>query len=153
MSMRSFENLACPECGHRQSVPVWQSLNVSIDPDERQNLFDGKINFLDCSKCGKKTFINTPFVYHDMHLGFWIKYIPFKMLEDDETFVGFQFKPDGFPSVEDNEDMGIPADSYARTQHVVFDMGELVRYVIFRERLFSVLNKGKWQSSSYEAEN
>ncbi len=57
-------------------------------------------------------------------------------LEHPETFD--DFLANGFPSMEENEDMGIPADSYLRTIHIVFDMGELVRYVMFRECLANI---------------
>jgi predicted nucleic-acid-binding Zn-ribbon protein len=145
MSLHTFEELACPKCGNAQRVQIWQSLNVSIDPEEQQRLFEGRMNVLECSKCGNKTFVNVPFVYHDMHRQFYVQYLPFESLEDDAVFFQFQFQENGFPSVEDDEDMGIPLDSYFRTQHVVFDMAELVRYIIFRERLFEALNKNAEQ--------
>jgi exonuclease I len=41
----------------------------------------------------------------------------------------------------ENEDMGIPDDCYIRKNHVVFDMDELIRYVMFRELLSASVNE------------
>lgn len=141
MSLHTLEKIQCPECGHSQEMLVWQSLNVSLDPEAQKDLLEGKINVLDCSKCHHKTFINTPFVYHDMHLEFYIDYVPFEQIGSNDFFLKYTFHPDGFPSMEEQEDMGIPSDCYLRTPHIVFDMQELVRYVIFRELLAESLSE------------
>jgi len=134
--MHQQETLQCPECGHEQETTIWTSLNVSLEPDTKQKLFEGEINFFKCGECGATALIDVPFHYHDMHREFYVQYVPFKLLDNDDTYS--DFNADGFPSLEGLE--GIPEDSYWHTIHVVFDMGELVRYVIFRERLAELKN-------------
>lgn len=109
-------------------------MNVSIDPDAQQDLIEGKINRFKCERCEHESFVNHPFDYHDMHLEFYVQYIPFEFTQEEELYD--RFLDNGFPSMEEEDEiMGIPIAPYFRTMHVVFDMAELVRYVIFRERL------------------
>ena len=131
MSLHKLETIPCPNCQQLQETTVWQSLNVSVDPEEKQNLFAGKINTFECSKCECTEFIDVPFDYHDMELKFYVRYIPFDTIEDSGTLNSFS--ENGFPSTEDFEHMELP--DYMRTMHIVFHMGELVRYVFFREAL------------------
>ena len=44
MSMRNPERLDCPKCRNIQTVDVWRSLNATINPEARNDLFEGKIN-------------------------------------------------------------------------------------------------------------
>jgi RNA polymerase subunit RPABC4/transcription elongation factor Spt4 len=131
MSLHRLENIPCPNCQQVQEATVWQSLNVSIDPEEKQKLFAGEINTFKCGKCEYTELIDVPFDYHDMGLKFYVRYIPFDSLKDGSILNSFS--ENGFPSPEDYEHLEVP--DYMRTMHIVFHMGELVRYVFFREAL------------------
>jgi hypothetical protein len=62
---------------------------------------------------------------------FWVRYCPFEWLDKDGFFDYFTSQR------EAKTDSGPEANVYIfRPPHIVFDMGELVRYIIFRERLF-----------------
>ena len=144
--MHQQETLQCPECGHEQETTIWTSLNVTLDPGARQQLFDGEINIFKCSQCDATALIDIPFHYHDMQREYYVQYVPFALLEDDDVFK--DFGSDGFPTMDALEGKGIPADSYWHTIHVVFDMGELVRYVIFRDRLAELKSDSDRQALS-----
>ncbi len=40
--------LECPKCGTRQNVFLYDSINVSIDPNLKEKLFKGEINVFQC---------------------------------------------------------------------------------------------------------
>jgi hypothetical protein len=48
MTEMESHKLNCPKCGHLQDTVVWTSLNVSLDPDLREKLFNGEINVFIC---------------------------------------------------------------------------------------------------------
>lgn len=132
-------DLQCPHCGHKQETMVWDSINVSLDPELKTKLYAAEINLFECEKCQKKTFINAPLLYHDMGMQFCVQYYPPQAL-DDERFHR-QFNADGSLAMA-----GIPAafaksGAYLVRPHIVFDMNEMIRYVTFRDRVAAASNK------------
>ena len=132
-------NLECPHCGNKQDTMVWDSVNVTLDPEFKTKLFDEEVNLFSCEKCGKKTFINAPLLYHDMAQQFCVQYYPRESLEDAEFLR--RFNPDGSVAMT-----GIPAafeesGAYIMRPHIVFDINELLRYVVFRDRINEVKKK------------
>jgi CpXC protein len=93
MSKMTIHNLECPHCGNKQETKVWHSVNVKLDPELKRTLFDAQINLFSCEKCGKKTFINAPLLYHDMTQQFCVQYYPPEVLDNPKFFL--QFNPDG----------------------------------------------------------
>jgi predicted RNA-binding Zn-ribbon protein involved in translation (DUF1610 family) len=66
MSRLTFHEIECPECGLKQKVNIYESVNVTHDPDLKEELLQGKINIFKCHKCGHQSIINNPLLYHDM---------------------------------------------------------------------------------------
>jgi len=133
MSRMSEHELECPECRREQGVVVWESVNVDLDPSLRQKLVDGQINTFECKSCGHRAFLSVPLLYHDMTRQFCVQYVPPRMLDDPSVLNGY--------TVDGKMDIdlpgGGPGGQYLTEPHVVFDMGEMVRYVMFRERLYA----------------
>ena len=140
MSIETPLELECPSCSHEQTVMVWESLNADVSPEARESLFEGKINKFVCESCGAEAMISTALMYHDMKRRFVVQFFPFDAIDDAEFLERFQ--ADGTDSIVTNalglaQPRGMSLDvEYMRTPHIVFDMGELVRYVLFRERVF-----------------
>lgn len=140
MSVEGPIELDCPKCGRKQTAIVWQSLNAQVSPEARSSLFDGNINVFACKFCGTKGRIPVPLMYHDMERRFVVQYYPSHVIDDDDFISEFD------SSGRELELLSMAGDStasdddsvpdYMRDPHVVFDMGELVRYVHFRERVF-----------------
>jgi Zn ribbon nucleic-acid-binding protein len=127
----------CPKCGEERDVQVWRSINVGLDPEARRQLLAGHVNVYECGKCGGESLIDVDLLYHDPELELAVQYYPYERLGDD----GFlsNFTPAGELAME------LPGGAAVRERagyllrpHVVFDMGELVRYVAFRERLYEL---------------
>jgi len=125
--------LDCPKCGERNSVTLYDSINVSEDPNLKEKLFEGEINSFKCEKCQEKVFVQIPLLYHDMDKHFLVQYYPFNAVEDNEFLNQFSKEGEWSPELINR----IPRklrEPYKRI-HIVFDMGELVRYVIFRDKI------------------
>ena len=57
------------ECGTEFTSPVYQTVNVTIEPHLLYQLLAGLLNVAVCPNCGRKTSAALPFVYHDMTRG------------------------------------------------------------------------------------
>jgi len=139
MSVNEIKVVVCPHCQHEQTVKIWQSLNVAFDRTAKKELFEGKINLLVCENCQQKTFIPVPFLYHDPERQMAVQYFPGVVIRD-EKFLG-QFEIDGTYAGDENAGLEVP--DYMHHLHLVFNMDELVTYVIFREVLADYHQTGK----------
>jgi hypothetical protein len=140
MSIHREEEIACPKCGKAQAVTIWESIDAEPDPDARVALFEARINRFDCPACDFDALVPLPLLYHDRKRQFVVQYFPFGWLDETE-FVG-RFTSDGRDRQVLEAFEGalrakkIPPGAEPVEPHVVFDMQELVRYVLFRERVF-----------------
>ena len=140
MSLKREEEISCPRCGRAQTVTLWESIDADPDPEARAALFEARVNRFDCPGCDFDALVPVPLLYHDRRRQFVVQYFPFGLLDEAE-FVG-RFTADG----RDRQVMDaferalaakrIPPGAEPAEPHVVFDMAELVRYVLFRERVF-----------------
>jgi hypothetical protein len=124
-------DVECPECGEKQSVDYWESINVDLDPSLRRQLFDAGVNFFRCEFCKYEAFVNGPLLYHDMTRKFCIQYLPENWLEDVSNFESY-FTDGSLETFVNFNAMGI---GHRSRPHVVFNMEELLRYIVFRELL------------------
>lgn len=139
--MSSHERLEveCPSCRAKQDIIIWKSINVTRDPEIKEQLFTGKINYFTCKSCDFEGFISAPLVYDDMENKICINYVPVEYLEDEEYLIQ-SFTPEGGIRLNLPDDTAHIADTdYFRHAHIVFSMAELIRYVLFRDRLGQVL--------------
>lgn len=133
MSQTHQLDVACPKCGLSQTTSYWSSINVSLDPELRQQLFDGQINVFRCTACEAAVPISTTLMYHDMQRKFCVWYYPFNMIEDAATLD--QFNTEGKLQLNLPELATKMMPSYMLDPPVVFHPDELLRYIEFREAL------------------
>ncbi|MBC8428939.1 MAG: hypothetical protein H8D05_01705 [FCB group bacterium] len=124
--------VTCPNCSRKQRVTVFSSINVSLDPKLRTDLFDGKINVINCTACDYAAFLGSPLLYHDMKRGFCIQFYPPQAIEDAKFIDAFQ---PSYPVQYRN--MPEKKFGYGAKPHLVFDMNDLVFCVMFYEKLLS----------------
>jgi hypothetical protein len=132
MSKMQQIDVECPECGIKQKVDYWDSINVDLDFSLRKHLFDGSINFFRCENCNYEAFVNGPMLYHDMTRKFCIQYLPDYWLEDLSKFESY-YTDGSLETYVNFTSMGI---DHLSKPHVVFNMEELLRYIVFRELLY-----------------
>jgi len=135
MTIKHQIELECPDCHVMQATSVWSSINVQVNPELKEELLKGRVNVLYCRKCSRRAIMATPLLYHDMEEEFWVQYCPFDSTMSKNLLENFG--PDGEMRIEM---LGPRAGYLTRPPHLVFDMAELVRYVLFRDRLFEQLH-------------
>lgn len=59
---------ACP-CGTTFPTTVYQTVNVTLEPELLYRLLSGTLNVATCPNCGRKASSAQPFIYHDMARG------------------------------------------------------------------------------------
>jgi len=142
MSINREEEIACPKCGATQNVTIWESIDADPDPEARTALFEARVNRFDCPACDFDALVPLPLLYHDRKRQFVVQFFPFGWLDEPE-FVS-RFTADGHDrQVAEMFERAlkakkIPPGAEPVEPHVVFEMPELVRYVLFRERVFDV---------------
>jgi hypothetical protein len=146
MSIKREEEIACPKCGKSQVVTLWESIDVDPDADARTALFEARINRFDCPACDFDALVPVPLLYHDRRRQFVVQFFPFGLLDEAE-FVD-RFTADGRDrQVAEAFERAraakkIPPGAEPVEPHLVFDMAELVRHVLFRERVFDTRAAG-----------
>ena len=116
-------------------MTIYKSINATQDPEARKALLEGRVNRFVCGKCDHKGYLLVSFLYHDMDRQFLVQYHPFPAVQSDEFLKDFEVS--GRPRLESGK-LAAEIDrklKYFSEMHIVFDMAEMMRYIIFRERL------------------
>ena len=133
------ESIRCPSCNQSQNVTVYKSINVTLDPNLRESLFDGQINIFKCNECGQEAFIPIPLLYHDMERQFCVCYYAPENLEHEGFYDQFNSNGElaGFEEMlQGSEKTG----DYLVKPYIVFDMKDMIYLILFREALFQKHN-------------
>jgi hypothetical protein len=72
------------ECGTEFTSPIYQTVNVTIEPHLLYQTLAGLLNVAICPNCGRKTAAALPFVYHDMKSGLFAYVYPNPDAESEE---------------------------------------------------------------------
>ncbi len=72
-------NFRCPSCGKEEKKEIYQSVNVTANPELKDKVLKRTINAISCPACGKNYTIDEPLLYHDMDKKVMIYYYPKKM--------------------------------------------------------------------------
>lgn len=116
---------------------IWHSLDVTGNPDLKEQLFTGRINYFTCPSCTFEGFITAPLVYHDREKQVCACYLPVEYFEDEE-FLRQAFTAEGRCRHGRTGEGFLLPDLPENEVHIVFSMTELIRYVLFRDRLGQV---------------
>lgn len=68
--------VTCLNCNNTEDCTVYETINVSVHPELKDDFMKLSLNQFHCEQCGNKSFINRPFMYHDMNNEFIIWYTP-----------------------------------------------------------------------------
>lgn len=66
MSKTVIIPVTCLECNTVRDCTVYSSINVTINPELKNDFLENKINIFKCEKCGNTAAIPFSFMYHDM---------------------------------------------------------------------------------------
>lgn len=141
MDPHAMLEVECPSCRMKQDIMVHSVLDVTSDPGLKEQFFTGRINYFTCPSCRFEGFITAPLDYHDTEQKICAKYVPVEYFEDEE-YLKRAFLPDGNVRPDPCPDPeSAAASSCMQDAHIVFSMTELIRYVLFRDRLDQVFTE------------
>ena len=105
MSQVRKETVECMHCHAEGQFDYWASVNVDLDPELREKVFNEELFLFHCPKCGKVPGMPAGTLYHDMKHEFML-------------FFEF-FKPDDYKNepIELPKEMGLKGNYTLRTVH------------------------------------
>jgi hypothetical protein len=87
MSREIQVDVTCSACLFKDVVPVYTSVNVSMDPDLRDMIFDDELNRFSCPNCGQSWVLPVNLMYHDMDLKFAVWFNPQGEMSEEDRVV------------------------------------------------------------------
>ena len=82
---------ACPRCRQPILAQVEQLFDVNADPQAKQRLLSGQVNYARCQNCGYEGMLSIPIVYHDPGKELLLTYFPPELgigVNDQERMIG-----------------------------------------------------------------
>lgn len=75
MSYSHMEKVTCPKCGHEQEIRICNSINSSMDIEDRDRLLRNQLFTMQCETCQETTPLLYDCLYHDMEnkVMLWLK--------------------------------------------------------------------------------
>jgi len=136
MSRSELLEVECPSCRIPQDIVIWQTIHVAESPELKEQLITGAINYFSCTACDFEGFVTAPLLYNDRKEEICVQYVPVEYCEDTD-FLQRTFSQDGrMRNGQAGTTSPLPAErSPVQHPHIVFSMDELIRYVLFRDRL------------------
>ena len=131
MSMKRVMAIECPRCSSQREVMVWSTINIQLSPEVKEELLEAKTNLFQCEMCSFEQTVPVALMYHDMEKEFCVYFLPFSSMEWEN--ISSEFTVDARLNLR-RTGVENPPD-YFRNVHIVFSMDELVRYVVFRDKL------------------
>lgn len=74
--------IKCPNCGTPYAVDVQQVIDVGREPQLKEMLLAGQLNFAVCPTCGAGGQLTTPILYHDPKHELFMMYVPSELNMD-----------------------------------------------------------------------
>ena len=91
MAMFNRTTVTCPRCGNRFDATVNSLVDPQVDPQSKADLLGGRLNAVQCPRCGTVSNVAAPLVYHDGAKGLLITFIPVELnlpKERQERLIG-----------------------------------------------------------------
>lgn len=147
MSKVSERKIKCEKCGEIFDVEAYDSINVTLDPELKEKIFDGSIYSFVCPHCGQEHYINYPILYHDMEHKFMIhqgSLIALMDLYDNELKETREKLEKDFPGVFDGT-LHLGVDSYRELRSKIVMLEHGLDYKI--ATLYSLFMEQQYQQA------
>lgn len=76
MSSSIEQAITCPACGLKQTMQLWESVNVTLNPELKQRVLQRDLNHFACTGCGHRAAIASNLLYHDMERKLMLWLVP-----------------------------------------------------------------------------
>jgi hypothetical protein len=126
MSAQKTYNIRCPQCGHQQKVELYDSINVTQQPELKTALFENRLNCVLCGSCESAFRIDKPLLYHDPGRNILIHWMPDTAVSREEILDEFDKSMEELRAV-------LPEDVEPPRVRLVFTRAELVELIFVIE--------------------
>lgn len=126
MSAQKTYSIRCPQCGHEKSVELYDSINVSQQPELKLALFENRLNRVICEDCEASFRIDKPLLYHDPDRNILIHWMPDNAISRDEIL-------DEFDKSMEELRAAFPEGMEPPRVRLVFERVELVELIFLVE--------------------
>ena len=82
MSSKKSIKIKCPKCGKETEFEVWQLVNVTKEPNLKEQIFSQDIFHFNCAECKKNIMILYSLIYHDEEKKVFIHFNPDNKFEN-----------------------------------------------------------------------
>ena len=65
MSIEREYTLTC-SCGRMFHADLYDTVNVTAEPELRESIVEHRLNVVECPRCHRRSYVDKPFLYHDM---------------------------------------------------------------------------------------
>ncbi len=76
MSKRNSVKITCPKCKKESDFQIWESINIQLDPEMKEQVLNGEAFLFKCPDCGEEAYVNYSVLYHDMEKRIMIYLLP-----------------------------------------------------------------------------
>jgi hypothetical protein len=76
MSKSTVTAFVCPKCNRSSNFTIWQSVNVTLNPDLKDKLLTGELLLFICPFCKFSQKVGYSILYHDQKKEYMIWYLP-----------------------------------------------------------------------------
>ncbi len=96
MSLSTTINENCPHCNSIQKIEYYQTVNITVDPNLKDKVLNGKLNSKICTDCHKEIKIFSGLLYHDMKNRLMFEVKVSDKQDEGTTEVLNEFKKNGY---------------------------------------------------------
>ncbi len=98
MSKLTKEKFECPRCSKEMEIDIWNSVNVTLDPEMKSKLLDASIFEHKCDNCANTIYMEYGLLYHDMEKKLMLFFSPNKSEENNRIDLpdDFGFGTEGY---------------------------------------------------------
>ena len=126
MSAQKTYTIRCPQCSTEHQVELYDSIHVAQQPELKAELFENRLNRVDCPSCDESFRIDKPLLYHDADRNILIHCIPDSACSRDEIL-------DEFDESMEALRLTFPEDIEPPRVRLVFSRIELVELIFMIE--------------------
>jgi len=121
MSQVRTEEFECPHCHKTGEFEIWNSINVDLNPELREQVMNDEIFMNRCPHCGKVFGIPFSFIYHDMHNRFML----FFGFEEPDTgkYNDIEIPENDFLSIDDYTFRAVYGRYNLKDKILIFERG------------------------------
>jgi hypothetical protein len=126
MSEKKTYAIRCPQCGHEQNVELYETIDVTQQPELKTALFENRLNRVQCESCSASFRLDKPLLYYDPDRNILIHWMPDTAVSREEILDEFDTSMEELRAV-------LPEDLAPPRVRLVFTRAELVELIFIIE--------------------